>query len=105
MSAELNSMLKNPLLRQIAQLLFSTAGGLAISFVVSILNTHVLPPEEYGDVRYTVNLMTFFSSLLFLGFFVSGSRLLAVSQDEAEKRVRARHGGLRYDRLCRYSGY
>ncbi|MBE6380226.1 MAG: hypothetical protein E7047_04785 [Lentisphaerae bacterium] len=85
MRVGINTAVKKTLL-QITQLLFSTAAGLGVSFVVSILNTHVLTPEEYGDVRYTVNLMTFFSTLLFLGFFVSGSRLLAISRDDQQKR-------------------
>ena len=52
----------------------------------SALNTNYLDPALYGDVRYVQNIINFFSSILLLGFFVSGSRLLALSSDENESR-------------------
>lgn len=52
----------------------------------SAVNTNYLSPELYGNVRYVQNIINFFSSILLLGFFVSGSRLLALSEDENKSR-------------------
>lgn len=57
--------------------LFSTIIGV----LVSVLNTNNLSPEEYGDVRYINNIMQFLSGFLSFGYFVSGSRLLAISSN------------------------
>ena len=48
----------------------------------SVLNTRSLDPESYGNVRYVQNLIAFISSFLLVGYFVSGSRLLALSKSE-----------------------
>jgi O-antigen/teichoic acid export membrane protein len=60
--------------------------GIVVGVLVSILNTRNLAPAEYGDVRYVNNLISFFSGLLLFGYFISGSRLLALSQSEQETR-------------------
>ena len=60
--------------------------GIFVGILVSILNTRNLVPTEYGDVRYVNNLIAFFSGLLLLGYFTSGSRLLALSKSEQETR-------------------
>ena len=57
-----------------------------IGVLNSVINTRALPPELYGDVRYVQNIISFVSSLLLLGFFTSGSRLLALSKDEQHSR-------------------
>ena len=64
----------------------STLLGVAIGLLVSILNTRNLPPSEYGDVRYINNFISFFSGILLFGYFVSGSRLLALSPNREETR-------------------
>lgn len=51
---------------------------------VSVLNTRALPPMEYGDVRYVNNIISFFAGLLLVGYFVSGSRLLAIAKTRQE---------------------
>lgn len=51
---------------------------------VSVLNTRSLPPEEYGDVRYVNNFVSFFAGILLLGYFVSSSRLLAIAKTKEE---------------------
>lgn len=57
-----------------------------LGIVVSVLNTRFLSPENYGDVRYVQNIINFVSSLLLLGYFTSGSRLLAIEDNEEKKR-------------------
>lgn len=60
--------------------------GMGVGILVSVLNTHFLVPEEYGDVRYVINLINFFSGILLVGYFVSGSRLLALASSREEAR-------------------
>ena len=60
--------------------------GILTGVFVSILNTSNLPPVEYGDVRYINNFISFFSGILLFGYFVSGSRLLALSKSKEETR-------------------
>lgn len=67
--------------KQIIILYSSTIIGVLIGVLVSILNTNFLSPSDYGDVRYVNNFIAFFSGILLLGYFVSGSRLLAIAKD------------------------
>lgn len=71
-------------IRQVLLLYGSTIIGVLLGLVVSVLNTRSLVPSEYGDVRYVNNFIAFFSGILLLGYFVSGSRLLAVSESSKE---------------------
>lgn len=64
----------------------ATLVGLVFSLWASIINTDALPTVEYGDVRYVQNLIQLFASLLLFGYFLSGSRLLALSEDESRSR-------------------
>ena len=71
-----------PLSKQNIQVLYlyvATFLGSLLGFVTSIVNTRFLTEAEYGDVRYVQNLITLFASLLLFGYFLSGSRLLALS--------------------------
>ena len=72
--------------RQVVTLYGSSLLGILTGVFVSILNTSNLPPVEYGDVRYINNFIQFFSGILLFGYFVSGSRLLALSKSKEETR-------------------
>lgn len=72
--------------KQVALLYSTSVLGLLLGVTVSVLNTRYLSPVEYGDVRYVQNIINFVSSLLLVGYFISGSRLLAISDDEQRKR-------------------
>lgn len=72
--------------QQVALLYTTSIVGLLLGVTVSVLNTRFLSPVEYGDVRYVQNIINFVSSLLLVGYFTSGSRLLAISDDEQGKR-------------------
>ena len=65
----------------------STIIGLLFSMICSVVNTRALDPVNYGNVRYIQNIIAFVSSLLLVGYFTSGSRLLALSQNEKESRI------------------
>ena len=72
--------------KQVILLYGSSVLGLLIGVLNSVLNTRSLEPVLYGDVRYVQNIISFVSSLLLFGYFVSGSRLLALSKDEQYSR-------------------
>ena len=67
---------------QATYLYIATFLGTLLGVIASIVNTRNLSPEPYGDVRYVQNIINFIASLLLFGYFLSGSRLLALSKDE-----------------------
>lgn len=71
---------------QVIYLYASTLLGSLLGFATSIVNTHFLSEADYGDVRYVQNLISFLASLLLFGYFLSGSRLLALSKEENQSR-------------------
>lgn len=72
--------------KQVVLLYISTLLGVLLGVLSSIINTRALDPVSYGDVRYIQNIITFIASLLLFGYFFSGSRLLALSNDEKRSR-------------------
>jgi len=72
--------------KQVLFLYGSTLGGVFLGVLSSVINTRFLEPVEYGNVRYVQNIIGFLASLLLFGFFLSGSRLLALSKSENEAR-------------------
>ncbi len=70
--------------KQVAVLYVSTLLGVVIGMLVSILNTRNLAPSEYGDVRYVNNIIQMLSGIFLFGYFVTGSRLLAIAKSEEE---------------------
>lgn len=75
--------------KQVIVLYATTALGVLVGILSSVINTRALPPDLFGNVRYVQNIISFVSSLLLVGFFVSGSRLLALSKsEEYSRRIR-----------------
>jgi len=72
--------------KQVTSLYISMVFGIIIGIGVSIINTRLLGPKQYGDLKFLQNLFTFVVTFLTLGIFVSGSRLLA-----QKKNVEIRH--------------
>lgn len=70
--------------KQAIVLYVSTLSGVLIGMLVSILNTRNLAPNEYGDVRYVNNIIQMLSGIFLFGFFVTGSRLLAIAKNKEE---------------------
>ena len=70
--------------KQVVVLYISTLWGVLIGMLVSILNTRNLAPSEYGDVRYVNNIIQMLSGIFLFGYFVTGSRLLAIAKSEEE---------------------
>jgi len=57
--------------------------SIVVGVGVSVFNTRILGPEQYGIFKYFVNLLTFVSLFFTLGFYVSGGRLIAL-QDQRQ---------------------
>lgn len=75
--------------KQVVLLYTTTVLGVLVGVLSSVINTRALSPDLYGNVRYVQNVISFVSSLLLVGFFVSGSRLLALSKsEEYSRRIR-----------------
>ena len=72
--------------QQIVLLYTCTIFGLVSGVLVSILNTHALPPAEYGDVRYVNNIISLLSGVFLFGYFISGSRMLALAPTKEKAR-------------------
>lgn len=72
--------------RQIIILYIASMIGVLLGLLSSIVNTRFLKPSDYGDVRLVQNYAQLGATLLYLGYFISGSRLLALSENNQEKR-------------------
>lgn len=70
--------------KQVIVLYFCTLLGVLVGMLVSVLNTRNLAPNEYGDVRYVNNIIQMLSGILLFGYFVTGSRLLAIAKSREE---------------------
>ena len=71
---------------QVLYLYAATLLGTLLGVFASIVNTRNLSPTHYGDLRYVQNIINFIATLLLFGYFLSGSRLLALSKNEQNSR-------------------
>lgn len=71
---------------QVVMLYTSSLLGVLLGILSSIVNTRFLTPTDYGDVRYIQNLVNFIASFLLFGYFLSGSRLMALSTNQSYTR-------------------
>ncbi len=77
-------------------LYFATIGALGLSFFGSVLNSRLLSKELFGDWKYLQNFLMMISYFVNFGFFASGGRLIASTNDK--KRIGIFKGYLMY--LC-----
>jgi len=68
--------------RQISSLYFSTILSVFLGIGTSVLNTRLLAPQQFGDLKFLQNCFAFFIPFITLGIFFSGSRLLAQNQHD-----------------------
>ena len=68
--------------KQALFLFIATIASVLLGVLSSVLNTRYLSPTDYGDIRYVQNILNFLTLVLLFGYFQSGSRMLAVAQDE-----------------------
>ena len=67
--------------QQVLVLYAATFLGAVLNFVASKVNTDVLDTVAYGNVRYVMNIIQLLSWVVLFGWYMSGSRLLALSND------------------------
>lgn len=72
--------------RQIAILYVSTLFGVLLGLLSSIVNTRFMSTSDYGDVRYIQNIINFIAAFLLFGYFLSGARLMALTDDVQRSR-------------------
>lgn len=68
---------------QVASLYGSMVMGLLVGIAVSVINTRLLGPEQFGNYKFLQTIFTFCVSFITFGFFVSGSRLLAQKKHDS----------------------
>ena len=76
------SKIKGKKTKQVFSLYSTTILGMILGVGVSIINTKLLGPKFYGDFKFLMHLFTFFVLFLTVGIFFSGSRLLAMEENE-----------------------
>jgi len=81
----IKEILKKKKARQVGSLYTSTVLGMIAGLGVSIVNTRLLGPEQYGDLKFLQTLFTFVVGFVTIGLFVSGGRLLAQRHHEERK--------------------
>lgn len=81
----ISEIVKKRKAKQIGSLYTSMVLAIIIGIGVSVINTRLLGPKQYGDLKFLQNLFAFVVTFLTLGVFVSGSRLLALRKNEAIK--------------------
>jgi len=81
----LKNLLEKKKFKQVGALYISMVFSIVIGIVVSVINTRLLGPKQYGDLKFLQNLFSFVVTFLTLGIFVSGSRILAQRKNEKIK--------------------
>ncbi|MHA1381769.1 MAG: oligosaccharide flippase family protein, partial [Candidatus Helarchaeota archaeon] len=71
--------------KQVGSLYSSMFLGILFGVGVSVVNTRLLGAQAYGDLKFLINLFTFVVTFLTLGMFVTGTRLVARSENEPIK--------------------
>lgn len=85
--SSLLSLAKNKKAKQVGSLYTSMILGIILGICVSIINTRLLGPQQFGDLKFLHNLFGFVVSFLTFGTFASGCRLLALRENEPVKHL------------------
>lgn len=79
------TQLKKKKVRQVGSLYSSMIFSIFLGIGVSVVNTRLLGPEQYGDLKFIHTLISFILTFMTFGFFVTGSRLLAINKKESNQ--------------------
>jgi len=82
----ISKIVKKKKTKQIASLYTSMVLGSIIGIGISVINTRLLGPKQYGDLKFLQNLFSFVLTFLTLGLFVSGTRLVAQKKKREYKK-------------------
>lgn len=72
----------------------SSIFAMGLSFLGSILNTHMLTKEAFGDWKFIQGFLVFLNTIINFGIFQAGGRLIAASNDK--EKINAIKGYLIY---------
>jgi len=67
-------------------LFVSSVGALVVGFIVSMINTRMLSPEEFGAFKFIQQAFSFLAVFMSLGVSYSVGRMLAINQDIEKER-------------------
>ncbi|MHA1381327.1 MAG: oligosaccharide flippase family protein [Candidatus Helarchaeota archaeon] len=84
-NANIKNLLEQKKARQVSALYSSMIFGILLGIGISVINTRLLGPKQFGDLKFLQNLFSFIITFLTLGIFVSGSRILAQRKNEKIK--------------------
>ena len=73
-------------LKQVGSLYTSMVLSIFLGIGVSVVNTRILGPKIYGDLKFLQTLFSFAAPFMTLGIFVAGSRLLAQKENQDIRR-------------------
>ncbi len=82
----INSLIKNKTAQETAILYGAIILNILLGWVVAKLNTHYLTVEEYGQYGFFIAIIYYSLTFFTLGTFESTSRLLALQNNESERR-------------------
>lgn len=77
-------MIESPIKKMMAMYGASVL-GILLGFLISIFNTRVLGPENFGDYKFIETVARFIASLVSVGLFISITRLMAMNKDKAKE--------------------
>ena len=78
----LKKIIKKKKVKQVSSLYVSTALNVLVGLGVSVVNTSLLGPQQFGDLRFLQSLFSFVVTFLTFGVFITGSTLLARKRNE-----------------------
>jgi len=71
--------------KQFSSLYLTMIISVFIGIGVSMVNTRLLEPSDYGKFKYIINLVTLAQLFITFGVFISGGRLVALKENENKK--------------------
>ena len=77
---------RNKRVKQVGSLYTSMIFSIFLGIGVSVVNTRILGPQAYGDLKFLQTLFAFAAPFMTLGIFVAGSRLLAQKENQDIRR-------------------
>ena len=78
-------MLKG-IIKKIVVLFGASLLGIVLGFLVSIFNSRVLGPEDFGNFKFIETVARFIASIVSVGIFISLTRILAINKDKTTEK-------------------
>jgi len=91
---KLKDILSKEKTKQVIALYSATVANIFITLGISVINTRLLGPQGFGDMRFVINAIMFFPMILFIGIFITGNNVIALNRDK--ERFREIVGALMY---------